>query len=259
MAAPARRAPQGIQPGDFFALYSGTAALDLRALDAPALRVITRINEMTAPGTRLEVLYKAPGWDEREAKQWLAPLGTAAASIDDMKGHVAGLTFFPMTMMTKWYSFGAGKTCEYAALSARVVELLDPKTVETLVGQADSPAFRAFKELGCWLEATDEEIATMAGVGRTTPYTWLREGREPRRSTVRSMFQTHAALAALVQRLGEPDAIRWLVHDEPSRRERLLAGDLASVQTEMRPVIFARSRRRTRPGSWVPDNDHATD
>ena len=44
---------------------------------------------------------------------------------------------------------------------------------------SDPPAYEAFKALGRWLNADDAAIADMVGVGRTTPYTWKRDSREP--------------------------------------------------------------------------------
>lgn len=115
------------------------------------------------------------------------------------------------------------------------------------------PEYRAFKELGRWLRAPDEEIAAMVGVGRTTPYAWARDQRTPRPEAARKLYQTHAVVASLVQLLGEDAAIRWLCDEDPLRRARLLRGDLAAVQREAQRVVFP-SPRRPRPGSWIPDD-----
>jgi hypothetical protein len=245
-----------------FLLYAGTAAQDLRALNAPVFGVITRINQITAHQTSMNFLPIAPGWDKRQADAWLAPIGTRVAGMGAVGTHVvrslaAMASFVDATLTGSLTAERQGASTIVVALPNLVDDTTDDAVDEGTV-EADpqsSPAFDAFRDLVGWLEATDEEVAAMAGVGRTTPYAWQRERREPRRSTVRRLFQTHAALSALVQRLGESDATQWLVYDDPTRRERVLAGDLPSVQDEMRPLLFGRTRSRMRPGSWVPDDE----
>jgi hypothetical protein len=117
-----------------------------------------------------------------------------------------------------------------------------------------SPDLAAFKDLVRWLRSTDEEIAAMIGVGRTTAYAWQREGRSPRPRTARALHQAHALAAALVQRLGEQGAIHWLCDADPGRREHFLHGDIDAVQREAHGLLFAPVRRRPRPGSWIPES-----
>lgn len=118
--------------------------------------------------------------------------------------------------------------------------------------QRPSKAFGAFKDLARWLHANDDEIASMIGIGRTTVYTWQRDGREPRPATARKLFQAHAVMGALVQQLGEDGAYDWLAHEASERRTALMAGDIAGIQSQARPIIFG-DAGRTRPGTWLPE------
>lgn len=123
----------------------------------------------------------------------------------------------------------------------------------TRVATRESKAFTAFKDLVRWLRATDQEIAQMIGIGRTTVYTWGREGREPRAPTARRLFQARSMVSALVQRLGEEGAYDWLAHQDPARREALLKGELDRLQSDIYALVFRQSRRRDRPGVALPE------
>lgn len=101
-------------------------------------------------------------------------------------------------------------------------------------------AYRAFKDLGRWLDAEDGQVADMVGIGRTTPYTWKREGREPRATTAQRIYEHHATLDALQRRLGEDGLRRWLHVGVPPRRDAVLAGGLAGLERDVHEVLFRR-------------------
>jgi hypothetical protein len=104
---------------------------------------------------------------------------------------------------------------------------------------AEGPsAYRAFKELGGWLSTGDDQIADMLGIGRTTPYAWKRDRREPRPETARRVYEYHAVLDSLRRRLGASDFQMWLREGSPARRERLLAGDLESLDRDVHAIVF---------------------
>jgi hypothetical protein len=106
---------------------------------------------------------------------------------------------------------------------------------------SDPPAYEAFKALGRWLNADDAAIADMVGVGRTTPYTWKREGREPRAATSQRIYEYHATLDALRRRLGIGGLRRWLHEGITPRRDVLLAGDLEHLERDVHGVLFRRA------------------
>lgn len=122
-----------------------------------------------------------------------------------------------------------------------IVEVKGEAAATQATEAADPPkAFTAFKEVASWLDARDEEITQLIGVGRTTPYSWERDGREPRRGSVRKLFETHATLAAIRDRLGEGGLHRWLNSGEPSRRDLILQGDLVRLERDVRQLLFER-------------------
>jgi hypothetical protein len=134
-----------------------------------------------------------------------------------------------------------------------------PEETETILDQEARPrseAFAAFKDLVRWLSATDADVAAMLGVGRTTPYTsWDRLGHPPRAASARRLFQTHAALAAVMHELGEEQGIRWLSFEDPSRREAVLAGNLQRLDDDLHELLFRPGKPRLRRGGWVADDE----
>jgi len=104
----------------------------------------------------------------------------------------------------------------------------------------DPSAYEAFKALGRWLDADDAAIADMVGVGRTTPYAWKRDGREPRAATTQRMYEYDATIDSLQRRLGIRGLRRWLHEGNPSRRDTLLAGNLETLEGDVHAVLFRR-------------------
>lgn len=106
----------------------------------------------------------------------------------------------------------------------------------------DPPAFRAFRDLRRWIDASDEEIADMVGIGRTTPYAWRRQGHEPRPSTTQRLYEYHATLDSLRRRLGSAMVLRrWLYEGAPAtRREALLSGHLEALERDVHDLLFRR-------------------
>jgi len=103
----------------------------------------------------------------------------------------------------------------------------------------DPPAFRAFKQLGQWLNAEDGHVAAMLGFGRTTPYQWKRTSTEPRVGTVRRLYEYHATVGSLHRYLGADELRRWLHVGAPStRRDTLLAGRLEDLERDVYDALF---------------------
>jgi hypothetical protein len=123
----------------------------------------------------------------------------------------------------------------------------------------DPPAYAAFKALGRWLDADDAAIADMVGVGRTTPYTWKRDGREPRAATTQHIYEHHATLDALRRRLGIGGLRRWLHEGASPRREALLAGDLERLEGDVHAVLFRREPTQRIDLAAAPEDWAAAD
>jgi transcriptional regulator with XRE-family HTH domain len=118
-----------------------------------------------------------------------------------------------------------------------------------------SKAFKAFRDIVRWTQSTNGVVADLLGIGRTTPNSWERDGREPHRGTVKLLFQIHNALAAVVHELGEERAIDWLCHDDPRRVESVLAGDLDAIERDLDDLLFRPRRPRRRRGAWIPEDE----
>jgi len=135
---------------------------------------------------------------------------------------------------------GATAATSYESVVLRPSDV-DPGVTTPSVPEVAPPrAYVAFKDLASWLSADEADIADMVGIGRTTPYAWRRDGREPRPSTVRRLYEYHATLDALRRRLGESAMQRWL---ELGRRETLLAGNLEALGDDLRQALFSPAQR----------------
>jgi hypothetical protein len=117
-----------------------------------------------------------------------------------------------------------------------------------------SPAFRAFSELREWLSLSVPDAAELVGVGRTTPNSWERDGREPRPRLARRLYQLHALIGSLVRRHGVERTRVWLERGEPSPLSlmgRESIGAFAdAVEAE---VMGAPEPARPAPGSEIAE------
>lgn len=127
------------------------------------------------------------------------------------------------------------------------------------IASTEPTAYKAFKDLASWLEAEDSQIADMVGIGRTTPYAWKREGHEPRAATAQRIYEHHATLDSLSRRLGAAGLHRWLREGSPTRRDRLLNGDLEALERDIHTILFRRSRERRYDLAAAPDEDAPRD
>ncbi len=155
------------------------------------------------------------------------------------------------------------------ATSSALLELLPARTVERrppsyvidepaalqkeTPAATDPPAYQAFKDLARWLEADEDDVAKAVGIGRTTPYSWKREGREPRADTVRRLYEYHSTLDALLRRLGESGLRAWVFASRGGHRTALLIGDLAAVESDVNAVLFGRATDRLPDLAWAPE------
>ena len=74
---------------------------------------------------------------------------------------------------------------------------------------APSRAYKAFKELATWLEMTDDELAKIVNVSRTTVSMSWKKGVEPHnKAKARRLFELHSVVSALHRILGS--GAHWL-------------------------------------------------
>jgi len=113
-----------------------------------------------------------------------------------------------------------------------------------------SKAFAAFDDLRQWLRLSSEEAAKLIGVGRTTPLSWEREGHEPRPATARRLYQLHTLVSAVVERVGEPAAIRWLESGSPSPHDLIIGGRFDEAARSAEELLIGRRPAMTlEPGA----------
>jgi hypothetical protein len=174
------------------------------------------------------------------------------ALVNDPLGHTevtplhAGLLVAPASTSRDVMAYPRGRVLLVAygnvfESTPSAIEQARVRTLPTMPEAAgDPPAYEAFKALGRWLDADDGAVADMIRVGRTTPYTWKRDGREPRPATAQRVYEHHATLDALRRRLGIAGLRRWLHEGVAPRRDTLLAGDLEHLDGDVHAVLFSR-------------------
>jgi hypothetical protein len=129
---------------------------------------------------------------------------------------------------------------------------------EHAADESKSPAFAAFKDLCRWLVMTDAEISDLVGVGRTTPYSWIRDDHEPRAATVRRLYQIHALVSAVAKRLGDEETRKWFSAGSPTPTELLAQGDVDTFGRVAHDLLFGRGdKRREALDAWRPEDDVA--
>ncbi len=199
-------------------IYRAHAPQETRAEGLPAIDVANLIG----------VLERDPVGHTDVTPKHMGLLGAAFGSAIDLVAHTPGRASFVVEM--KVFDPTPSSIEQSRGWAVPVTpELTDP------------PAYEAFKALGRWLNADDAAIADMVGVGRTTPYTWKRDGREPRAATSQRIYEYHATLDALRRSLGIGGLRHWLHEGVTPRREWLLAGDLEHLERDVHTVLFRRA------------------
>jgi hypothetical protein len=99
-------------------------------------------------------------------------------------------------------------------------------------------AYYAFRDLGEWLEMSDEELSDIVKVSRGTATRSWKNGTPPRkREQARRLFQLHALVAALRSALGDELTV-WLKRGSPCPTKLLEQGDFDRFARKADAVIF---------------------
>jgi hypothetical protein len=129
---------------------------------------------------------------------------------------------------------------------------------EPIAEPAPPPAYVAFEELRDWIGMTAAEVADVIGVGRTTPYTWLRQGCEPQPTTSRRLYQVHSIIKAVRDRLGEAGMRVWAEGGNPSPLEVLRSTGYEGLMRLAHVLLFGRpAEAGPLPGSFIPEETEA--
>ncbi len=126
-----------------------------------------------------------------------------------------------------------------------------PAAASSTSQQAARRALAAVRNLCDWLEVPEDQVAQMAGFSRRSLPNW-RAGGGVYPKTVRRLFELHALVHGLVDRLGRTGANAWLAQRSAAsgasmtRRELLATGPdgVRAVLDEAQPLLFAAVNRR---------------
>jgi hypothetical protein len=133
-------------------------------------------------------------------------------------------------------------------VSARPNELVGDfeSWASATVEESPSPAqtaVAAVADIQRWLAVGQDQVATLAGYAPRSVKNW-REGMDPYPSTVRRLFDLHALLGSLTERMGVDGARLWLADASHTgvRRRDLIGEDagLRSVISEASATLFER-------------------
>lgn len=111
------------------------------------------------------------------------------------------------------------------------------------VKPSEPRAYLAFKDLVDWLEAPEEDVASSVGVELYVIRSWVYEKREPRAQTARKIYQIHASLSAVLQKLGRVKMKQFLFETTPSPRLAILSGDATALSKLAYPIIFIEANK----------------
>lgn len=123
-----------------------------------------------------------------------------------------------------------------------------------------SRAYYAFKDLASWMRLSDDEMAQVLDISRTTPLASWKHGIEPREHAVaRRLFQLYAVVRALRDRLGQDGLEEWLGRGRPYPLKLLLAHKWEQFERRADEVIFPRSDtpQPRLDAAWLPPAETA--
>jgi transcriptional regulator with XRE-family HTH domain len=113
-----------------------------------------------------------------------------------------------------------------------------PAPVREAPARLDLVHVAAFQRLRESLPITDDELADIVGVGRTTPYKWMREGTAPKPKTLRHIMRLDAIVRGLQAFYDADQLNEWLVVGTPSPLQLLRNGTIDAFERLSHTAIF---------------------
>jgi hypothetical protein len=89
-----------------------------------------------------------------------------------------------------------------------------------------------------WLDITYGQLATITGVSRASFFNWRSPGANPRPNSLQRVQRLYALISLLVKRFGVHGTRTWLHSGDHPAWERLMAGDLSAVESDIRSRLF---------------------
>ena len=111
--------------------------------------------------------------------------------------------------------------------------------IRNIDANSERPARVIAGDLAEFLGLSLEELGGVVDIGRTTFSSWTK--KEPRASTVRSLYRLSSLISALRETLGSDKTRIWLHVGEPSPMALLRAQDLSAVERLAGQVMFAQN------------------
>jgi hypothetical protein len=144
----------------------------------------------------------------------------------------------------------------------RVCGALDTAVRRRARHHPPSRAYRAFKELGKWLELSDEELTKIVEFSRTTvSMTWQKGGEPRNKAKARRLYELHSVVSALHRTLGSGLA-GWLKRGRPGPLKLLEQKEFERFERCADVVIFptreAPRRRLDTARMPAKDDTHST-
>lgn len=121
---------------------------------------------------------------------------------------------------------------------------------------APSRAYKAFKELATWLEMTDNELADIVDVSRTTVSMSWKKGVEPHnKAKARRLYELHSVVSALHEILGS-ELTGWLKRGRPCPLKLLEQKSYERFERRADEIIFPAPSepRRRLDTAWQPSS-----
>jgi hypothetical protein len=155
----------------------------------------------------------------------------------DLAFHAVTRDLLFRTMLDQWQSLVADRV-----LQAYVTSEATPGDAST------SEAWRAFEELGEWLDFSHGETSDLLGLGKKTAYGWRREGHPPQARLARRLYQAHALVRQLVLALGKAEAQTMLARGGDDSALALINDNrVAEAEARFADLLYTRSRDNESP------------
>jgi hypothetical protein len=139
----------------------------------------------------------------------------------------------------------------------RVRGVIESASKRRVRHSAPSRAYEAFKELATWLEMTDDELATIIDISRTTVSMSWKKGVEPHnKAKARRLYELHSVVSTLHQILGS-EFTGWLKRGRPCPLRLLEQQKYESFERRADKMIFPASSepRRRLDTAWQPRSE----